>query len=127
MDLSRDSWPTPRSSSERPWLRLVVDSLHGWVTPAAPLARAVQPVGHSRAYKVARRSAKAAEARAMARAAEAWAALMPACAIRDQAEGLADVRYELAEAWFWLAGGDARTAWERRCKAHEIMRRLRDE
>ena len=42
--------------------------------------------------------------------------------IKAQAERLADVKYELAEAWFWLAGGDAVAAWERRCKAAKIRR-----
>ena len=107
------------SSSERPWLRLVTP-LYGWF--AAPPVVAAQPVGHSRAHKVARRSAKAEEARAMYRAAQLWVDLMPPCYFRDQAQKAADVKYELAEAWFWLAGGDAVAAWERRCKAAEIRR-----
>ncbi len=107
------------SSSERPWLRLVTPFC-GWF--AAPPVVAIQPAGHSRAHKVERRSAKAAEARAMYRAAQRWADSMADHPLKQQAEKLADVRYELAEAWFWLAGGDAVAAWERRCKAAEIRR-----
>jgi hypothetical protein len=107
------------SSSERPWLRLVTP-LYGWF--AAPPVVAAQPVGNSRAHKVARRSAKAEEARAMYRASQRWADSMADHPLKQQAEKLADVKYELAEAWFWLAGGDAVAAWERRCKAAEIRR-----
>jgi hypothetical protein len=119
MDISRDSLPIPRSSSEHPWLRLVTP-LYGWF--AAPPVVATQPVGHSRAHKVARRSAKADDARRVAAAAQRWADSMADHPLKQQAEKLADVKYELAEAWFWLAGGDAVAAWERRCKAAEIRR-----
>ena len=108
-----------RSSSERPWLRLVTPFC-GWFS--APPVVAIQPAGHSRAHKVERRSAKAAEARAMYRATQRWADSMADHPLKQHAEKLADVKYELAEVWFWLAGGDAVAAWERRCKAAEIRR-----
>ena len=112
------------SSSERPWLRLVTPFC-GWF--AAPPVVAAPPAGHSLAHKVARRSERAALARREAVAAQRWADSMADHPLKQHAEKLADARYERAEAWFWLAGGDAAYAWERRCKAAEIMRRMRDE
>ena len=94
--------PTISSSIPRPWPRLAWCS-----TWRIRHVVAIPPAGHSLAHKVARRSERAALARREAVAAQRWADVMPPCRIRMQAEKLADARYERAEAWFWLAGGDA--------------------
>ena len=91
------------------------DRVCAWlvVTPPAP-----QPT--RAAIKARRRAERAQRARIVARSVQQWADTEPP-ERAVAAQLTADAAYEIAEAWFWLAGGDAEGAWERRRMAQRLI------
>lgn len=99
-------------------LTLVVNNLRGWFAPSPVMA--VPPPETLAQRKARRRADKAELARQVSRSVAMYA---DAAGTADaSAQFSADAAHELAEAWFWLAGGDAQMAWDHRCAARRFVR-----